>query len=392
MHKHPQHSFYSLVDIRFADPVSALALSENLLILGTMMGRIAMYHLPDKTTTLLAELSSENITGITFESQDTFNIAVGDEEVLKYKLSQGSPPDLYRLKNYDNESNHKNRCDSCFTLLSNQFALLIYLQHSGENELNIGMQPTSVRMKNILTNTMDDFMIDMTNYSVPFDFDGGRFAWVEFLSEKERNICVYYFETNQKWFYTMNKEFGHISHCKLLPNNKLLIVRKLNEVEIRECEKDFKCMVKFKHIGDEVISLDYYINSSKILVNELELDNVQVVNNKNDQYIKIPADKNSMPREKEMVNLEENLNNNQNQIGLNENLSVIALDIDGNVNVWENLSNTKRFNLYDMKDIQEEYKAKQFFSMGYPYYIKANLNFYAISSDHGVFIIKKNNE
>src|SRR5207249_2815598 len=111
--------------------------------------------------------------------------------------------------------------------------------------------------------------------------------------------------------------------------------------------------------------------------------------------IKIPAEKNSVPREKEMVNLEENLNqnnqvinNNSNQITF-ENLTKTSLDIDGNVNVWENLSMTKRFNLYDMKDIQEEYKSKQFFSMGYPYYIKANEGYYAVTSDHGVFVIKK---
>jgi hypothetical protein len=44
-----------------------------------------------------------------------------------------------------------------------------------------------------------------------------------------------------------------------------------------------------------------------------------------------------------------------------------------------------------MKDINEEYKNKQFFSMGYPYYVKSNSNYFAISTDHGVFVIKKGN-
>ena len=35
-------------------------------------------------------------------------------------------------------------------------------------------------------------------------------------------------------------------------------------------------------------------------------------------------------------------------------------------------------------------QSKQFFSMGYPYYIKSNMKYYAISTDHGVFVIKKN--
>src|SRR5689334_17968001 len=93
------HSFYSLIDIRFADPVSSIGINEKYIVIGTMMGRIAVLHLPDKKQTLLAELSSENITGITFESIDTFNIAVGDEEILKYKFNTNHGPEYMRLKN-----------------------------------------------------------------------------------------------------------------------------------------------------------------------------------------------------------------------------------------------------------------------------------------------------
>lgn len=220
----------------------------------------------------------------------------------------------------------------------------------------------------------------MTNYSVPFDFDGSRFAWVEFLSEKERNICVFYVENNTKWQYALNKDFGHISHCKLLPDNKLLIVRNLVVCEIRNIDRDFTKVHEFKHIGDEVIAVDFYFNNAKLLVNEMELDNIQI-NKNNDVYIKIPAEKNTATKDKEMVNI----GNNENE----ENMTIVLLDIDGNVNSWENFTLKKLFNLYDIKDINDEYKKKQFFSMGYPYYIKANQYFYSISSDHGVFVIKK---
>lgn len=231
---------------------------------------------------------------------------------------------------------------------------------------------------------MDEYSVKMSNYTVPFDFDGARIAWVEFLSDNERNVCVYYISEENKWTFTVDKSFGHISHMKLLPNKKVFIVRNLNQCEVRQLDNDFKVIHKFSHIGDEVIAVDFYMNSSKILLNDMELENVQVNNKKSDQYIKIPVDKNNMQLEDKQ---EEPVNENSNVS--EDNISLYLLDIDGNLNVWENFCVRKMMNLYDMKDINEDYKNKQFFSMGYPYYIRANSNYFVISSDHGVFVIKK---
>ena len=73
-----------------------------------------------------------------------------------------------------------------------------------------------------------------------------------------------------------------------------------------------------------------------------------------------------------------------------DNMIITLLDVEGNINSWESGSSIKTVvNLFDMKDISTEYKNKQFFSMGYPYFIKSNKDFYAFSSDHGVFLLKK---
>lgn len=235
----------------------------------------------------------------------------------------------------------------------------------------------------MLTNSMEEHRVEMTNYVVPFDFDGNRFAWVEFLSENERNVCVFYADSNYKWNSSINKDFGHISHLKLMPNNKLFLVRKLNLCEIRDIDKDFKLLHSFTHIGDEVIAVDYYINSSKIIMNDMELENIQVNNRDNEKYVKIPVVKNLEGEgDRELVPVNEN---NVNE----ENISIFLLDIDGNVNTWENYTISKLYNLYDMKDISQDMKDKQFFSMGYPYYIKVNAGYHIISTDNGVLIIKK---
>ena len=68
--------------------------------------------------------------------------------------------------------------------------------------------------------------------------------------------------------------------------------------------------------------------------------------------------------------------------------TIAILDIDGNINFYENDKIYKKFNLYDIKEINNEQKKKMFFSMGYAYYIKCNKNFICISSDHGCYVIK----
>lgn len=70
--------------------------------------------------------------------------------------------------------------------------------------------------------------------------------------------------------------------------------------------------------------------------------------------------------------------------------SIITLDIDGNINLYENGNEITLFNLFNIKGIPKEHKDKLFFSMGYAYYIKSNLRYFCISSDFGCYIIKYN--
>ena len=70
--------------------------------------------------------------------------------------------------------------------------------------------------------------------------------------------------------------------------------------------------------------------------------------------------------------------------------SIITLDIDGNVNLYKFGKEVTLFNLYDLKDISEKIKQDKFFSMGYEYYIKSNMEYFCISTDQGCVVVKKN--
>lgn len=142
------HSVYFHMDIRFADPVGALGLNERFAIYGTLMGRIMILNLSDKKANLACEFSSENITGIVFENTDTFYISVGDYEIQRYCLNINSSNSMHLpecSKNY-NDNSHESKCKHTFTLLSNKFLLLMFLNLPSENEINVTKVPTEIKV------------------------------------------------------------------------------------------------------------------------------------------------------------------------------------------------------------------------------------------------------
>ena len=132
-------SVYHLIEIKFADPVSYLAINEKYVLSGTMMGRLSLFSIFEKKHLLLAEFSTENITGINFLSDEVFNVAIGDDELVRYMLSYYDnqlTQESFRNKIYEDEHTHKAKCDGNFTLLwMNQLLLLNLPSTEGGNSV-----------------------------------------------------------------------------------------------------------------------------------------------------------------------------------------------------------------------------------------------------------------
>jgi len=151
---------------------------------------------------------------------------------------------------------------------------------------------------------------------------------------------------------------------------------------------EFKVVYEFKSPGEEIIALDVYLNSpSKIMVNNQEEHEHIVVDNQKlkEIYIKV-GDKNTKLSLQDDVKVE---NEVEKEVFNQDYISITLLDINGLVSVWENYTVTKMFSMYDLSEIPTEIKEKEFFSMGYNYYIKTNKDYYVISTDFAVYIIKK---
>lgn len=398
-------SLFFTIDIRFADPISAIGMNDNFIIVGSMMGRIALLNLANKKCGLLSELSSENISGIVFEDTvsssltDICYISIGDEEVLRYKLDkEGNNHILNRSGNYDNDINHRNKCENIYCLLSKTSLLMIELNQQVDNgNININLLSNILKIKNNQNDIIYDYEVSMTNYSIPFDYDGERFLWIEFLNEKERNICMFNFNTQEKWEYRLDKSYGHVSFCRMINENQVLIIIKMNLIEIREMNSEFKLIHSYKNIGEEVIAIDFYYLNESIHNHDINNDKGYIkskINKDDKERVGSSNEADLMKRKNIEEEKEERDERDFNKIHNNtleiKNIPLILiLDIDGNVNFIYNYQKVVTgFNLYKIKDIPQDIKDKQFFSMGYPYYIKSNDNFIVISSDFGVFVLR----
>ena len=82
-----------------------------------------------------------------------------------------------------------------------------------------------------------------------------------------------------------------------------------------------------------------------------------------------------------------NQKNNLNEKNLGNDLYIITVDKNGSFNRYHNGKIKKIFNLYEINNIEQNYKDEEFFSLGFPYYVMMNNKYYAISTDHGIFIL-----
>ena len=381
-----EYTLFSLIEIRFADPISAIAISNNFLIIGSIMGRIILQSLEDGKTVLISELSTENISGISFSNDEySFFVAIGDEQVLKFPSDTSIIGPIKRVLNYQSEKEHNIHCENSFIFLNSNFLFKILLSPPEEGNITIINYNADFEIKNLNNDYCEKGSFSMTNYSVPLDFDIHFFVWVEFLSQQEKNLCVANLDNlKEKPIKKLFKrDFGHISHCKIYPKNKIFLVRNFNICEIREINHNFSLVNSFVSFGDEVYAIDiFFEHEQRIFIrNEIEKN---YIGNKNNSDIFIQPNKNIPTTNNNNIN--KNIKNEN--INLN-NICIYLLDINGNVNLWDGNKIKILFNLYEIENINQVEKNKKFFSMGYSYYIKCNKNFICITTDHGCYVIKK---
>ena len=293
--------------------------------------------------------SRENIPCLEFESNDIINICIGDLEIIHLekmstfnKNDKNSTYNFSKLRNYKTENEHIEFCETATCFLKNSCFLIIFTKLA-EFEDDFEIAETKYENKNLSSGEIIKGSMDLSNYVIPFDFNGDMFLFVDYKSKEEKFIGIEYTIT-QKERYVYNikdpKKFGHISHMKLIPNEKIFIIRNEIECEIRYINDDFDVIEKYEYCGIEAISCCFYKNEKEESYINL-VDDIDYEQNDNNNKGEI----NKSNAEKIEVNIKRLFENKLNLKESKEKTNLINSKITmNNNNIYNNINNKSRMN------------------------------------------------
>ena len=396
------------IETRFGDPISSININSNFCIIGTMMGKLILYNINKRQSMMLIENSEEEILNINFSSNNNnysndFYCCIGDKSILKYSIKPYLLNNNYPLvtltstiNNYTDESSHLKDCDNAIVYCCKEIYFMVAIEQLKKKPMILNTTDSNYIVKNIENmETIEKGMIKTTNYIVPFDFNGKYFILLQFFTVTERMLCSFNVFTMKAWKYLLRQEFGLLNYCKFINDNKLFIVRKFNICEIRIMDDNFTLAETFNHLGDRVIGLDFFYKISKSVKNVKNSKIIELNKKKDRDEIsetetkKFFNNNNLNSEENSISNYKNNIFNNSENIKANTNINIILLDIDGNVNYYNNQKQMIcLFNVNKVPEIDKSVREKGLFSLNYPYMIKFYHPYLAISTDNGCYIFQ----
>ena len=253
---------------------------------------------------------TENISCISLVN-DNLNFSVGDYQLIHCeKISSFIGKDIKnaynykQINNYITDKEHSEFCETAQCFLTKKNYLIVFSFYSDFN-WPLKFNQVKYENKNLFNFEVIKGSIYMSNYNVPFDFDGDNFLYLEYLSKTMRSINIYSTLKGQKLFqFFIKNEFGHISFMKLIPDDCIFLCRKIYICEIYKIRnnsnynnnnnnvnnnenKDFVLLKNWVHIEDkEIIACNVYI-----IENQIKEDNNETKYNFNHAKIKKEREK-----------------------------------------------------------------------------------------------------
>ena len=353
------------INIRYADPITSLELNDTYLCFGSMLGFMELYIIPSEKLIKISETQDEFVSGIKLIKKDNiYNlyICIGDLKIIKYTLDQENNSnnplsEKTEINNYINDQIHQDNCDKCLTLLNNNYLIRNLISFPKEPNDEPIEKDVKFFIKNILHESEENDFVGnykLSNYCVPFDFDGKNYVIIDFKEKTKRIFYVYdivlkEMKTNIEIETINNNPIKHISHLQIIKNDMIFIVQNYNICEIRKFNLELVKILNIK--AQEILAFDMLYENVE---EALEYSNERNVNERDIKYI-------------------------------------VVLDIECNVILYdykEDKSNIL-FNLEKTElGIDDDIKNQKFFTFGYPYYIKISEKYIAVSSDYGCILVQ----
>lgn len=123
--------FQTLIETRFADPVTALDLSLKYVCFGIAMGRISFYSIPDQEERVMFDSQPELIRGISHDAKgNKIWASVGDLAFLSFDGDTLVTEEPTYIVEDVNEKEHKVNCEQTVTLNKNHMGCIVTVNMS----------------------------------------------------------------------------------------------------------------------------------------------------------------------------------------------------------------------------------------------------------------------
>lgn len=349
-------------EIRYADPITSIDLNDNYFCFGSMLGLCQYYIINSDTLIKLSEKQEEYISGIKIKNENLY-ICIGDWKINKYQLNSeeninnNSKQIPEEIDNYKNELIHQDNCDNCLTFLTNNFLIRNIISFPKSPSDEPITKEVLFYIKNIFQESDEnDFYgkYKLSNYCVPFDFDGKNYIIIDFIERGKRIFYVYDIilkEMKQNIEIETIKEnhIGHISHLKIIKNDMVFMVQNYNLCEIRKF--DLTLVKKININCEEILAFDMLFENQE---NLMDYSNERLVNERDIKYI-------------------------------------VLLDIECNIILYDYKEDKSEilFNLEKSElGIDNDIVDQKFFVFEYPYYIKISPQYIAVTTDYGCALVQ----
>lgn len=226
-------SLEAYIDIRFCDPVVSLSLNYEGLVYGTMMGRLLYYNFYSKEERVINELSEEYIPGVWLSYDNVLFAAIGDQKAL-IVVNPDAPRFQKQYVLHEKLHNSVN-CELTQVLMYKDTLCLFTLDPPKDEIHEDFVQSALPIYLNHLSTQVQQHIegIRFPAYMMPFDFDGNSMLYMEWATNKTRNLKIFQMLPNPRLIQVsiFPKSYGKVTFARLL-NDSIVYVHNRKNLKI----------------------------------------------------------------------------------------------------------------------------------------------------------------
>jgi hypothetical protein len=365
-------SLEAFIDIRFADPVVALTLNFDALVYGSMMGRVFHYTFTTGRERVISEREDECIRGAWLSVDNCLYFAVGDLRgvVIQSPEHDYSPSLIVE----PNKVHTVTSCPYTQVIMHEDVMALITIDSSSVGE-PLAALPTqhALHITRLSTEVHDVCpKARFPSQSMPFDFDSKQILSMSWTSDGTRTLKVIelgpYRERELGQFV---KSFGHITHGKLL-NDSVIFVR------------NHRLLTQF-YMAKPDVSSSFGIHRSDIVAVCIStVHSLGIQARRPPSHFQVGLD---VARLEDRSHLEDLVEDSIGP-GHRKETVIVSVDEEGFIKIWHDFEEKELIHINELSELTPDFRRAHYFSMGYPYLVRCFAPRVAVSTDHGVLVIK----